>query len=403
MATDMTDPLPPQAPPRRLRRRREGRVAAGVAGGLGDYFAVDPVLFRVLFATSAFFGGAGILAYLLAWAVVPDEGTEDAAIDRWISELRRRRIPLWIVVAVAGVVLWALAFSWWVPGPGPAVPIVAIVIALLYARRGSHREPPAGSPPPAPTPPGSPEGSPTGSPVNLTKSTPAPEPAAATSPAWVGELRNWHAESRAAARRRRRRAMPLRVTALVALVLTLVALGLADAVAGIPFVTYFWSALGITGAALLLGLVLRRTPWSLTPLLVVAALGTLAFGGSHASLHDGTGRQTWRPTFAPQQQYRLMFGRATLDLRALPPQATPRTVRVTVGAGEVRVLSSRSVPVAVTANVHIGTVTVHLPYAGSADGGMGITRDVPPASGATGAPVRVIVHLADGRVDVVRR
>ena len=175
MATDMTDPLPPQAPPRRLRRRREGRVAAGVAGGLGDYFAVDPVLFRVLFATSAFFGGAGILAYLLAWAVVPDEGTEDAAIDRWISELRRRRIPLWIVVAVAGVVLWALAFSWWVPGPGPAVPIVAIVIALLYARRGSHREPPAGSPaPPAPTPPGSPEGSPTGSPVNLTKSTPAP-------------------------------------------------------------------------------------------------------------------------------------------------------------------------------------------------------------------------------------
>ena len=134
--------------------------------------------------------------------------------------------------------------------------------------------------------------------------------------------------------------MPLRVTALVALVLTLVALGLADAVAGIPFVTYFWSALGITGAALLLGLVLRRTPWSLTPLLVVAALGTLAFGGSHASLHDGTGRQTWRPTSAPQQQYRLMFGRATLDLRALPPQATPRTVRVTVGAGEVRVLSS---------------------------------------------------------------
>src|SRR4051794_41322993 len=61
---------------RLLRRNKSNRVAAGVASGLGEYFGVDPVLFRVLFATSAFFGGAGILAYVLAWAAIPEAGAQ---------------------------------------------------------------------------------------------------------------------------------------------------------------------------------------------------------------------------------------------------------------------------------------------------------------------------------------
>ena len=72
--TTMTDlpPVPPAppAPVRQLRRSSTDRVAAGVAGGLGEYFGLDPVLFRVLFAVTSFFGGAGIVAYLLAWLVM---------------------------------------------------------------------------------------------------------------------------------------------------------------------------------------------------------------------------------------------------------------------------------------------------------------------------------------------
>src|SRR6059058_4060602 len=109
-------PLPPPAAGRRLlRRSRSNRVAAGVSSGLGEYFALDPVLFRVLFATSAFFGGAGLLAYLLAWAVIPDADTEHAAIDGWAAALRRHRIPVWAVALAAGAVLWLTAFSWWAP------------------------------------------------------------------------------------------------------------------------------------------------------------------------------------------------------------------------------------------------------------------------------------------------
>src|SRR3954471_19317720 len=128
-------PPPPASAHRLLRRSRSNRVAAGVSSGLGDYFGVDPVLFRVLFATSAFFGGAGILAYLLAWAAIPEEGTERAPIDGWIAAVRRRRFPVWAVVIVGGLILWGVAFSWGLPGP--FFPVVAIVVLLIvfFTRR----------------------------------------------------------------------------------------------------------------------------------------------------------------------------------------------------------------------------------------------------------------------------
>src|SRR3954462_10150474 len=117
---------PPTSGHRLLRRSRTDRVGAGVASGLGEYFGVDPVLFRVLFATSAFFGGAGILAYVLAWASIPEAGTERAPVDGWIASLRARRVPVWAVVIVGGLFLWAAAFSWW--APGPAFPVVAVIV-----------------------------------------------------------------------------------------------------------------------------------------------------------------------------------------------------------------------------------------------------------------------------------
>src|SRR3954451_23332373 len=124
--TEMTPPTTPTH--RSLRRSRTDRVGAGVAGGLGEYFGLDPVLFRVLFATAAFFGGAGILAYLLAWAAIPEAGTEHAAIDGWVRELRRRRGPFWVAIVVAGLFLWVIAFSWW--APEPFFPVLVVVVLL---------------------------------------------------------------------------------------------------------------------------------------------------------------------------------------------------------------------------------------------------------------------------------
>lgn len=56
---------------KRLHRSKQQRVVAGVCGGLGDYFAVDPIWFRIGFVVLAIGGGSGVLIYLLMWLIVP--------------------------------------------------------------------------------------------------------------------------------------------------------------------------------------------------------------------------------------------------------------------------------------------------------------------------------------------
>jgi phage shock protein PspC (stress-responsive transcriptional regulator) len=58
---------------RRLYRSRRNRVFAGVAGGLGEYFDIDPVFIRVIFVVATLAGAAGLLAYIILWIVVPKE------------------------------------------------------------------------------------------------------------------------------------------------------------------------------------------------------------------------------------------------------------------------------------------------------------------------------------------
>lgn len=59
--------------PKRLYRSRKNRVLAGVCGGLGEYFNIDPVIIRLIWAVLVLVWGVGILAYLLAWLIIPLE------------------------------------------------------------------------------------------------------------------------------------------------------------------------------------------------------------------------------------------------------------------------------------------------------------------------------------------
>ena len=58
---------------KKLYRNRVDRMIGGVAGGLAEYFNIDPTLVRVLFAVSIAFSGVGILAYIILWIVVPEQ------------------------------------------------------------------------------------------------------------------------------------------------------------------------------------------------------------------------------------------------------------------------------------------------------------------------------------------
>ena len=61
---------------RRLTRVRSEGMLAGVAEGLGRHFDVDPVIFRIAFGVSIFFGGFGLIAYVALALFLPDESGE---------------------------------------------------------------------------------------------------------------------------------------------------------------------------------------------------------------------------------------------------------------------------------------------------------------------------------------
>ncbi|HWC35696.1 MAG TPA: PspC domain-containing protein [Mycobacteriales bacterium] len=75
---------PPQvaAPVRRLYRRRDGRLIAGVASGLSDHLGMDVLLLRIAFVVSIVLGGLGVLLYAAFWVVVPQAKDDPAARDR---------------------------------------------------------------------------------------------------------------------------------------------------------------------------------------------------------------------------------------------------------------------------------------------------------------------------------
>jgi len=58
---------------KKLFRSKQNRVFAGVCGGIGEYFDIDPVLVRLLWVFAIFWLGGGILAYLLAMIIVPSQ------------------------------------------------------------------------------------------------------------------------------------------------------------------------------------------------------------------------------------------------------------------------------------------------------------------------------------------
>ena len=72
-----------------LNRAREGRVVAGVCAGLAVYFGVDPTLVRLAFVLVTLFGGLGVLFYLCAWVVIPEEGGDGRSIAETFVNQRR--------------------------------------------------------------------------------------------------------------------------------------------------------------------------------------------------------------------------------------------------------------------------------------------------------------------------
>jgi len=62
---------------KKLYRSRKDSKIAGVCGGIAEYFNVDSTIIRLLAVLTIFFGGGGIIAYIIAWIIVPLEPVEE--------------------------------------------------------------------------------------------------------------------------------------------------------------------------------------------------------------------------------------------------------------------------------------------------------------------------------------
>ncbi|MFQ5790775.1 MAG: PspC domain-containing protein [Acidobacteriota bacterium] len=83
---------------KRLYRSRRDVIIAGVCGGLAEYFDVDPSLVRLALILTIFLGGAGLVVYLVAWFIVPENPEQSPTAryeksqklkDEVVRELRR--------------------------------------------------------------------------------------------------------------------------------------------------------------------------------------------------------------------------------------------------------------------------------------------------------------------------
>lgn len=133
--TQLESPAVERAPAR-LRRSTSDKVVAGVCGGLGRYFGVDPVWFRLAFVILAIGGGSGVLLYVIGWIAIPAE-TGDADADSTGGAQLGTQGPLIAGLVLVGVGLVFLANNiapWFNRFMWPAAVIVA-GLGLIYSGR----------------------------------------------------------------------------------------------------------------------------------------------------------------------------------------------------------------------------------------------------------------------------
>jgi phage shock protein PspC (stress-responsive transcriptional regulator) len=294
------EPTEPQEParapePRRMSRPRDDRVFAGVCSGLGRYFNVDPVLFRVGAVALIFFGGAGILLYIAAVLLIPQEGEER-------PEHRRRRdralavIGVVLLVGAAGTLFsHSLFHVGWFFGPFVFIALVAIGVWWLV----SGDRPQAGA-----------------------------RDVARSIGRGIGVL-------------------------IICFALALGGAWLAGAGGGTA------AAITVIAAgAILVGAALEGYGrWLILPVLSLA-LPVAFVSAANIDLHGGAGDKQYAPTSAAQvrDSYRLGAGRLVVDLR--DAQLTPgdHPLKLRVGVGEAILLVPHNVCVATKSKVGVGEV-----------------------------------------------
>jgi len=131
---------------KRLVRTRDDSVLAGVCGGFGQYFNLDSALVRLLWVFFTIFGGSGVLAYIVAVFIIPDESTGKDVTPRRLMDGINDKTILWCVLLVlVGIILFfqhgdfinSIWRHFWNSGINVLLALITISVGvyLLYQKR----------------------------------------------------------------------------------------------------------------------------------------------------------------------------------------------------------------------------------------------------------------------------
>ncbi len=370
-----------------VRRTADDRIVAGVCAGVARHLNIDPILVRIAVVGLTFIGLSGLILYLAAWFLLPEEGTERSVAADWFNldqnEPQVRAIGLFgaavlAVVAVVGDSGWGLWWiGWWV--------LPAAFLFWLFAVRPRQRR------------------------EELLAAS-AENAAGAKPSAWSSdpEVLKTQVDAYTAAktaqvleRKRQRQERRRESRALWRLTLSLVAIAIAvtlilDQQADVTASAYIAAALLAVATGCLVG-----TLWGNAGGLVgLGLLLTVALLLASAVPSGRVGQQVREPqTLAGlQSSYRHGVGQFELDLSGFdkPSQLAGRTIRVDAGVGQTIVYVPESLPVKLDAQLRGGEI--------SAFGRQwrGRDNDVTATDG-DGRALHLVINQRFGDMEVIRR
>jgi phage shock protein PspC (stress-responsive transcriptional regulator) len=323
--------------PKRLTRSRSDRVIGGVCGGLGRYFNVDPLLFRIGAVALIFLGGTGLLLYLAALLLVPNE--DQAAAIASGAQGRNRALMI-----VAVVVALLIAFPFLLIG-GAVVAGIGIPLAILVG--------------------------------------------AGVLVWWLVSGEGPSGDAGDIARR-----AALGVAILIGCFVLFFVAGF-GAAAGPEWLMP--ALVSVAGIAIVAGAFVQPMRWLVPPALTVAlAAGIVAASG--IDLDGGIGQREYRPSSSVdlRDHYELGIGELVVDLRDtdLPKGDVPLDLQV--GIGEARVIVPDDVCVATEADVGVGNVHT----VGRDHGGVDVNYEDAPTAKPTATRLLVHGDVGVGELRV---
>lgn len=413
-------PTPEGRPP--LRRSKRDKVLAGVCGGLGRYFGLDPVVFRIVLGVLAVTGGVGLIFYGFAWLLLPQEGEEDSEAKKLLTGRVEGATLTAVFAALVGCALFLSMLDNGVMAVFSVLVILALGGASYWSQRRRHNQPPEAEAATAAHRPAPPE----------TQAPPAPG-----GPSWwrdplvkdgttgpvgsTGYL--WGPDDdavppdvpAAAARTAAAPAVPRGGIGGRVFVLAVLAGGVATASVWHGSTLSHALQIGLAAALVVFGLglvvssVKGRTGFG-TVLLALVTAGLLAgAAGLPREISTDWRDVDWRPAALTDVRpvYTSGTGLATLDLSHLDvPKGTTLAVRASVEAGRLKVIVPREVTARADIAIRLGDI--QLPGETSRDvrikhGGETREATLPPAAGtAAGGTIELHLNAGVGQVEVAR-